>query len=405
MDCMKLNPCKLKGQYLSKGRSGRRGAGGFLQKLACCECMKPFLSHSTDENKFLHYKMTAQMREISFTSAQHDEKPRKGETLVTPCDEVFRSLNSMGTRRYKRSLKEKTKFTGCEPLEVSLVKEGLILHHQREETNSFLDSASDDIFPSSTLSLTAFSRLNLGEKLSTLRDAYPEQSLLFDEETPTRSILAPELTLQNLTAAAPSDLQAVTLMKLYEQGEFNLHGEEVKATAYLLFKGFTQKHIIQTVFPKYPVDKFQELRARVFEIYRTHRTKEEIAFEKFNKSLTPKQRKALELVYMGEERKSLAQAAKQLGISVDTLKNRIEGGIKKLKLAFPEYAAFKKPGRTLSNFKTDLAYDGLYRKSSAALIRPIERLSLKTNTWEPVDIEKFMRLRKQGQKRVANKSK
>lgn len=367
--------------------------------------MKPFLSHSSDENKFLRYKMAVQAGVISFTSTQHDGAPRKGETLVTPCNETFRSLNSVGTRRFKRSLREKTKFTGCEPLETSLVKDGLVLHHQREETNSFLDGASDDAISSSTLSLTAFSRLNLGEKLSTLRDAYPEQSLLFDEEAPIASILAPELALQNIMAASPADLQAVTLMKLYEQGEFDPHGEEIKATAYLLFKGLTQKHIIQAVFPKYPVEKFPTLRKRVFEIYRTHQTKEEIAFEKFNNSLTPKQRKALELVYMGEERKSLAQAAKQLRISVDTLKNRIEGSVKKLKAAFPEYAALKKPGRAPSNFKTDLAYDGFYRKSSAALVRPIKRLNLRTNTWESIGMDEFLRSRKQRRKHAVTESK
>lgn len=314
------------------------------------------------------------------------EDARKGETLVVPCEEAFRALASVGTRRFKRALKDKTKFTGCEPLEASLLKDGLVVHHQQGDTNPFLDGSSDDALPSTALSLTAFSRLNLGEKLASLRDSYPEQSLLFEEETTATSILAPELTMQNLMAASPADLQAVTIMKLYEQGEFDRHGEEIKATAYLLFKGITQKKIIQAVFPAYPVEKFSALKKQVFKIYREKRTKEEIVFEKFNKSLTPKQRKALELVYMGEERKSLSDVAKQLKISVDTLKNRIEGGAKKLKAAFPEYAALKKSGRAPSNFKTDLAYDGFYRKSSAALVHPVKRLNPQTNAWETIDV-------------------
>lgn len=387
----RLNPCKLKGQYLTQGRSGRRGAGGFLQKLSCCECRKPFLSQSGSE--FLRYKMTSEAGAVSFTAAKPGEVAKKGETLAIPCEEAFRTLNSIGTRRFKRALKEKTKFTGCEPLEVTLVQNGFVIHHQRDDTKPFLDGGTDDALPNTALSLTAFSRLNLGEKLASLRDTYPDQSLLFEEEAHGASILAPELTLQNLMAARPRDLQAVTLMKLYEEGEFDPHGEEIKATAYLLFKGLTQKNVIRAVFPAYPVEKFLSLKKQVFEIYRDNRTKEEVVFEKFNKSLTPKQRKALELVYMGEERKSLSDAAKQLRISVDTLKNRIEGGVKKLKAAFPEYAALKKPGREPSNFKTDLAYDGFYRKSSAALIRPIKRLNLKTNTWKAIDMERFLQTR------------
>lgn len=382
----RLNPCKLKGQYLTQGRSGRRGAGGFLQKLSCCECRKPFLSYAATENEFLRYKMESEAGAVSFTPAKPGEAAHKGETLVTPCEEAFRALASVGTRRFKRALKDKTRFTGCEPLEASLLKDGLVVHHQQGDTNPFLDGSSDDALPSTVLSLTAFSRLNLGEKLASLRDSYPEQSLLFEEETTATSILAPELTMQNLMAASPADLQAVTIMKLYEQGEFDRHGEEIKATAYLLFKGITQKKIIQAVFPAYPVEKFSALKKQVFKIYREKRTKEEIVFEKFNKSLTPKQRKALELVYMGEERKSLSDVAKQLKISVDTLKNRIEGGAKKLKAAFPEYAALKKSGRAPSNFKTDLAYDGFYRKSSAALVHPVKRLNPQTNAWETIDV-------------------
>jgi hypothetical protein len=388
----RLNPCKLKGQYLSQGRSGRRGAGGFLQKLSCCECRKPSLSQM---GEFLRYKMEAEAGAVAFTAAKPGEAVRKGETLVTPCEEAFRGLQSIGTRRFKRALREKTKFTGCEPLEAALVKDGLVVHHQRDDTNPFLDGGADDVAPRTALSLTAFSRLNLGEKLASLRDTYPDQSLLFEEDSPGASILAPELTLQNLMAAQPRDLQAVTLLKLYEEGEFNQRGEDIKATAYLLFKGLTQKNLIKTVFPAYPVEKFAALKKQVFEIYRANRTKEEIVFEKFSKSLTPKQRKALELVYMGVERKSLSEAARQLGISVDTLKNRIEGGVKKLKAAFPEYAALKKAGRAPSNFKTDLAYDGFYRKSSAALIRPIKRLNQETKTWEPINMADFLRSRKQ----------
>ncbi len=396
----RLNPCKLKGQYLTQGRSGRRSRDGFLQKLGCCECRKPFLSQA---GEFLRYKMESQAGAVAFTTAMPNEDARKGETLVTPCEEVFRALNSVGTRRFKRALKEKTKFTGCEPLENSLVKDGLVVHHQREDTNPFLDGGVDDV-ATTTLSLTAFSRLNLGEKLASLRDSYPDQSLLFEEEAPSASILAPELTLQNLMAARPRDLQAVTLMKLYEEGEFNHYSEEIKATAYLLFKGLTQKGMIQSLFPQYPIEKFQALRKQVFEIYRAKRTKEEIVFEKFNKSLTTKQRKALELVYMGEERMPLAQATKQLGISVDTLKNRIEGGIKKLKAAFPEYASLKQPGQAPSNFKTDLAYDGFYRKSSAAFVRPIKRLNLKTDAWEIIDMEEFLRSLKQRKNRATTEA-
>lgn len=400
----RLNPCKLKGQYLARGRSGRRGAGGVLQKLSCCECMRPLLSLAATENEFLRYKMQAKAGAAQFLPTTFDAKEIKGETFSVPCSEIFRDLKSVGTRRYKRALKDKTKFTGCESLEMDLVKNGLVRHFEPNETNPFLDANGDEGNPASGLSLTAFSRLNLGQKLATLRDQYPDQNLLFDEEASTTSVLAPELTMQNLMAARPADLQAVTLMKLYEEGMFDQFGEEVKATAYLIFKGITNRPFIKTAFPKYPAEKFSSLCKQVFEIYRENRSRDEIVFEKFNKALTTKQRKALQLVYMSEEPKSYTEAAKQLGISVDTLRNRIDRAIDKLKAAFPEYAALKKK-RTPSNFKTDLAYDGLYRKSSARLVRPIKRQDRETKTWKSIDMEEFLRSRMQKKKQGATEAK
>lgn len=367
--------------------------------------MKPLLAASSSENEFLRYKMQAKAGAVNFLPTTYDAKEIKGETFSVPCRETFRDLKSVGTRRYKRALKDKTKFTGCESLETDLVKNGFVRHFEPNETNPFLDSgASDEGNPASTLSLTAFSRLNLGQKLATLRDQYPDQNLLFDDEAAAASILSPELTMQNLMAARPADLQAVTLMKLYEEGAFDQFGDEVKATAYLLFKGITNRHFIKTAFPKYPAEKFPSLRGEVFEIYRENRSRDEIVFEKFNKALTTKQRKALQLVYMNEEPKSYSEAAKQLGISVDTLRNRIEGAVDKLRAAFPEYAALKK-SRSPSNFKTDLAFDGLYRKSSARLVRPIKRQNKEANAWEPIDMEEFFRSRTQGKKRSATEAK
>lgn len=365
--------------------------------------MKPLLSYAATENEFLRYKMQAKAGAAAFLPATFDAQEIKGETLSVPCTETFRDLKSVGTRRYKRALKDKTKFTGCESLEMDLVKNGLVRHFEPNETNSFLDGGSDEGNPGSTLSLTAFSRLNLGQKLATLRDQYPDQNLLFDDEAPAGSLLAPELTMQNLMAARPADLQAVTLMKLYEEGAFDQFGDEVKATAYLLFKGIANRHFIKMAFPKYPAEKFSELRGQVFEIYSENRSRDEIVFDKFNKALTTKQRKALQLVYMSEEPKSYAEAATQLGISVDALRDRIDGAVEKLKAAFPEYAALKKE-RSPSNFKTDLAFDGFYRKSSARIVRPIRRQNKDTKKWEPIDMGEFLQSRMQRKKRSATEA-
>src|SRR4051812_30528726 len=128
----RINPCKLKGRYGENGKSGRRGRGGFLQRLGCCEGAKPFLSCAEREIKFFHYKMTIGRGTVQTFSAQHNHQQKKGETLIVPCNETFRTPTSQGTQRFRRALKKKTKFKGCEPLELELIDKRLVQHRQME---------------------------------------------------------------------------------------------------------------------------------------------------------------------------------------------------------------------------------------------------------------------------------
>lgn len=163
-----------------------------------------------------------------------------------------------------------------------------------------------------------------------------------------------------------SDLKITILRSLLDSGAFDEFGEEVKATAYLESKGIREENFIKEQFPKYPLGRQKQLIARVYQIYRDKKPKLVSDFEKFQSSLTTKQANAIKLVYMAEEPLSLPEAAARLGISLDTLRDRIRGALKKLEAAFPELVPAT---RSSGSFDCDL----LYRWSLSQIIGEKDR--------------------------------
>ena len=72
---------------------------------------------------------------------------------------------------------------------------------------------------------------------------------------------------------------------------------------------------------------------------------------------------------------SKVDAAKNFGITVASLNDRIEGAFKKFRLEFQELLRLKRKRSVFRSSKFDLILGGLYRKSKGTTIAPLYKLS------------------------------
>ena len=97
-------------------------------------------------------------------------------------------------------------------------------------------------------------------------------------------------------------------------------------------------------------------------------------FEATMATLTFRQKKAVDLLYMQDVRPTLEDTATKLNISVASLRDRVAGAAKKLRDAFPEFATFR-PVRSRTSLKNrPLIYDGLFRRESSKIRRPVTKI-------------------------------
>ena len=118
--------------------------------------------------------------------------------------------------------------------------------------------------------------------------------------------------------------------------------------------------------------------------------------EKYCQLLTPKQKEAVKFVYLQNEKGlSGTQVAKKLKISLDSLKDRLDGALKRIKEVNP---LFKFPERRMSSERAknwespDSEFDGFYRKSNSGAnpVRVLDPNSLKVRkTIHPKNFAKF----------------
>ncbi|MFX5956744.1 hypothetical protein ABTF01_20335, partial [Acinetobacter baumannii] len=76
-------------------------------------------------------------------------------------------------------------------------------------------------------------------------------------------------------------------------------------------------------------------------------------FRKTWKSLTAKQRHALEKLYWNENPQTFEEAAKDFGISVTSLQSRVEGAFKRFRQELPELAHLR-PKRRKGSLQSDI---------------------------------------------------
>lgn len=88
-------------------------------------------------------------------------------------------------------------------------------------------------------------------------------------------------------------------------------------------------------------------------------------FFKIWNRLTPKQKEALDCVYMNHERISKAAAAKKFGISINSLISRLRVAIRRFKAEFQEFEGMSPKRLPRKALHRSIALNGLWRYQSA----------------------------------------
>jgi hypothetical protein len=258
-----------------------------------------------------------------------------------------------------------------------------------------------DTVPSSVIQKTA---LRLKEK-------YPESKMdLYFNRAISRQKIFDDLqatpVLHEVMRPCPKSAKMAALRNLIESGQFDEMPFQFRATAILLSRGFSDPDIASDVFldcvlgftkrratrqetTSLSDQDFNKLRhlysPESFVRYRSvieymlseidKSSKFQNLWRRFTKTLqqlTKKQADALSHRYMGSNQRPTYRAeAQHFGISVDSLRDRIAQGFMKIRKAFPEFGDFKKEARKT---KGPLLYDGLFRRESAELVRPLTRI-------------------------------
>jgi len=203
-------------------------------------------------------------------------------------------------------------------------------------------------------------------------------SLAFGVDQSPRVFRIPEPPYAEVCRNSPPDLKISHLRALREDGYFDSFEWDVQIAAYLISKGHWQKYNIETFFPHVITwERFVSAQSKVHHYIGKTWPHLSSRIEVFKTTLTKKQLLAFEARYDIDLKPTLEDAAKTLNIALSSLKERLLGVKKRLRLAFPEFLHFKKSKYTKSR-KTDLLYDGLYRKSKAAIFIPGVKQNLKT---------------------------
>jgi hypothetical protein len=148
-----INPCKMKGRYLGHRGGGRRYTAPALHKPLrpkACECASSFLNvcsttknyMTPKANYFLNKK--SEMLSSDFVRRKPLDPHPKNTLVSVPCEKAFLHPESEGTKAY-RALKHRqdvqTKFKGCYSVDEELLDQKLINYDLREGTGKYFDVA------------------------------------------------------------------------------------------------------------------------------------------------------------------------------------------------------------------------------------------------------------------------
>ena len=195
----------------------------------------------------------------------------------------------------------------------------------------------------------------------------------------------------------PHDLKHAHLIDIFKQDRFNEEvSPDLKLVAYLIIKRLTSDEDLKIFAPHIARGEFHKLQAKVhMEVEKTLPRHSRIFIVFFN-LLTESQREAIRSYHFeNEEDHSKREIAEKMGISVDALKDRLEGAYRKLEDHFMSLTPFRlqKPvyWKTLFHLP-DTRDSGLFVKSSADEIgtgyrlEPVSKARTEVITPNPAEI-------------------
>ena len=292
----KINPCKMKGRYLGHRGGGRRYTALALQaplRPTACECASSFLnvcsktkSYMTPKANFFLNKKSERLSSDFVRRKPLDPHPKN--TLVSvPCAKAFLHPDSEGTKAY-RALKHRqnaqTKFKGCYSVDEELLKDNSINYDIREGTGKHNDVVS---------------ALDIQDYASEIQD------LNWLEILPTLS--------KEDTATGHRNLGYLTeVLERFEKQSAHSAKAPLRSESYDPSNDHLQRADEQN------------------QLYLLKLTK---AFSK----MTRLQRLTVRAVYFKNfDNKTKIEIAASLGISIDSLKERLNGAFAKVKKEFAE---------------------------------------------------------------------
>lgn len=235
-------------------------------------------------------------------------------------------------------------WVGCQKLEEMLLEEKEA-NHPTDQTLKFEDSKTET--PCRPFKVPKFKELIEDPKI----EAQLKLSLQMDPEaletmyTGPSNINPPPVT--ELLKAKPDNAKLTFLKYLYDSGYFS--GDPLLSiTAHLILTDLkTDPEAIRKLFPFYPQSLFASYQSKVNAILdkeaadktgkHPNKTLWYKKFEAYLKTLSPKQRHAINKYYMRNlDKLSKKEIAKKLNISQASFQDRLNGAIKKLKAMFPE---------------------------------------------------------------------
>lgn len=282
------------------------------------------------------------------------------------CDRLFEHEHSIGTKQFV-SLNSESKFPGCTQVEQSLLADGLlspephlmeVLSHDPLAMTPYRDEDAflvPDIDRETASGKRRALRFITGPAATfQFVDDLNKERIAYDREL-FKKRPSPETPLASLLGSPPESLEHLHFRNLIENGYIESHcappggcpsqNEERVWTMFfanLLVRGYWDKDIIKEIFPSVDLSKFEVIKRKICLHVRKTLPRKALQFEAFWRKLTFNQREAVWLYYMQNPySRSKDFVAEKIGISVESLKDRLAGAIKKLKGAFPELQVVK----------------------------------------------------------------
>ncbi len=242
--------------------------------------------------------------------------------------------------------------------------------------------------------------------------------------------------LHNLMRASPRDLNHQIARRMIEAHYFEDHPEDAHlfTACYFAAKGVEdESHFnvlieagLGNVFPHYTFNDYRvervtlRRRLRILAegfysenpaIKRRLKTRPEpdkqtpkTFWSRFNKvweSLTTKQRDALEKVYMTQDPVTKAEAAREFGITIDSLISRLRTAILKFKTEFWELEGITPVRLARSKLAGTITFNGLWRYHTAANKAQLYKIEIKTGIAIKIDWNKLPKSKNLDWKTVA----